>query len=122
MFFFGSYRHKSIKAAEMGRLSMYIVHSTVNVPEGKNDEVIDIYQKRSRLVDEYEGFISFHLLQNEHTPTELTVQICWNTKENYLAYITSDAYKKVHELEKNYPDQELAAIRPKVQKFKVVAK
>jgi heme-degrading monooxygenase HmoA len=40
---------------------MYIVHSTVMIPEGKVDEVIGIYQKRSRLVDEYEGFISFHL-------------------------------------------------------------
>lgn len=106
----------------MGRLPMYIVHSTVNVPDGKVDEVIAIYQKRSRLVDEYEGFISFQLLQNEQTPSELTVQICWETKEHYLMYITSDAYKKVHELEKNYPDQELAAIKPKVQRFKVVAR
>jgi heme-degrading monooxygenase HmoA len=106
----------------MGRIPVYIVHSKVNVPEEKAEEVIAIYQKRSRLVDEYEGFISFQLLQNEKTPTELTVQICWDTKEHYLAYITSDAYKRVHELEKNYPDQELAAIRPKVQKFRVVAK
>ncbi|MCM3573996.1 MULTISPECIES: antibiotic biosynthesis monooxygenase family protein [Mesobacillus] len=100
---------------------MYIVHSTVNIPEGKVDEVIGIYQKRSRLVDEYKGFISFHLLQNEQTPSELTVQICWDSKENYVNYITSDAYKKVHELEKNYPDQELASIRPKVGRYKVVA-
>src|SRR5574342_377140 len=106
----------------MGRFTMYIVHSTVNVPEGKVDEVISIYQKRSRLVDEYEGFISFQLLQNEQTPSELTVQISWDTKEHYIAYITSEAYKKVHELEKNYPDQELAAIKPKVQRFMVVAK
>lgn len=100
---------------------MYIVHSTVLIPEGKSDEVISIYQNRSRLVDEYEGFISFQLLQNEQMPSELTVQICWDTKENYINYITSDAYKKVHELEKNYPDQELASIRPKVQRYMVVA-
>lgn len=100
---------------------MYIVHSTVLIPEGKIDEVISIYQKRSRLVDEYEGFISFKLLQSEQTPSELTVQICWDSKDNYINYITSDAYKKVHELEKNYPDQELASIRPKVQRYKVVA-
>jgi heme-degrading monooxygenase HmoA len=100
---------------------MYIVHSTVYIPEGKVDEVIGIYQNRSRLVDGYEGFISFQLLQNEQTPAELTVKICWETKENYIQYITSDAYRKVHELEKNYPDQELASIRPKVQRYKVVA-
>jgi heme-degrading monooxygenase HmoA len=100
---------------------MYIVHSTVEIPEGKVDEVIGIYQKRSRLVDEYEGFISFNLLQNEQKPSELTVQICWESKENYIKYITSDAYKKVHELEKNYPDQELAFIRPTVGRYQVVA-
>jgi heme-degrading monooxygenase HmoA len=100
---------------------MYIVHSTVVIPEGKIDEVISIYKKRSRFVDEYEGFISFQLLQNEQDPAELTVQICWETKDHYIKYITSDDYKKVHELEKNYPDQELASIRPKVQRYKVVA-
>ena len=100
---------------------MYIVHSTVAVPIEKVDEVIGIYQKRSRFVDEYEGFRSFRLMQNETVPQELTVEICWDTKEHYLKYITSDAYKKVHELEKNYPDQELAAIKPRVQRFTQVA-
>ena len=100
---------------------MYIVHSTVTVPADKVDEVIGIYQNRSRLVDSYEGFISFRLMQNERLPEELTVEICWDTKENYLKYITSDAYKKVHDLEKNYPDQQLAAIKPRVQRFSRVA-
>ncbi|WP_425451954.1 antibiotic biosynthesis monooxygenase family protein [Bacillus taeanensis] len=55
---------------------MYSVNSTVHVPEDKIDEVIAIYQNRSRLVDQYEGFISFQLLQNETKPKELTVQMC----------------------------------------------
>lgn len=100
---------------------MYIVHSTVIVPSEKTDEVVGIYKKRSRLVDEYKGFVSFHLLQNEQRPEELTVQICWETKEDYMKYITSDAYKKVHELERNYPDQQLASIKPKVQRYVMVA-
>ncbi|KKK37156.1 antibiotic biosynthesis monooxygenase [Mesobacillus campisalis] len=100
---------------------MYIVHSTVAVPDDKAEEVIAIYQNRSKLVDTYKGFLSFQLLQNEQVPSELTVQICWETKEDYLNYITSDAYKKVHELEKNYPDQELASIKPKVQRYRRVA-
>lgn len=51
---------------------MYIVHSTVKVPEEKIDEVIAIYQNRSKFVDKFEGFISFQLLQNEQFPTDLT--------------------------------------------------
>ncbi|TCN22693.1 antibiotic biosynthesis monooxygenase family protein [Mesobacillus foraminis] len=100
---------------------MYIVHSTVKVPEEKIDEVIAIYQNRSKFVDEFEGFISFQLLQNEQFPTDLTVQICWETKEDYVKYITSEAYKKVHLLEKNYPDQDLASIKPVVQRYRRVA-
>ncbi|AKO92067.1 antibiotic biosynthesis monooxygenase family protein [Priestia filamentosa] len=100
---------------------MYTVHSTVVVPEDKIDEVIHIYQNRSKLVDEFEGFVSFQLLQNEQHPAELTVEICWESKEDYLQYITSKEYKKVHELEKNYPDQNLASIRPKVSRYRQVA-
>ncbi len=44
---------------------MYIVHSTFHVPQEKTEEVISIYRTRSKLVDEYEGFKSFQLLQNE---------------------------------------------------------
>lgn len=100
---------------------MYIVHSTFHVPSEKVEEVIGIYRTRSKLVDQYDGFISFQLLQNEVKSGELTVQIVWETKQHYVNWVTSDAYKKVHELEKNYPDQELAAIKPIVQRFEVVA-
>jgi heme-degrading monooxygenase HmoA len=99
----------------------YIVHSIVNVPADKIDETISIYQNRSKLVDKYEGFVSFGLLQNEKRPSELTVQLVWKTKEAYMKWATSEAFQKVHDLEKNYPDQELAAIVPKVQKYRVVA-
>jgi heme-degrading monooxygenase HmoA len=100
---------------------MYIVDSIVEVPEEKADELISIYQKRSRLVDEYKGFISFQLLQNEVRPEQLTVHMCWETKEDYLHWVRSQDFKRVHELEKNYPDQELANIRPTVKRYKVVA-
>ena len=101
---------------------MYVVHSTVQVPKGKSDEVIAIYQNRSRLVDTFEGFQAFHLWQNEKRPEELTVHMEWVDKTSYMNWVTSDAFKKVHELEKNYPDQELAAIVPKVTKYAVVAR
>lgn len=100
---------------------MYIVHSVVQVPKGKAEEVIAIYQNRSRLVDEHEGFEAFHLLQNEKRPEELTVHMQWVNKQAYMKWVTSDSFKHVHDLEKNYPDQELAAIVPKVSKYKVVA-
>ncbi len=100
---------------------MYIVNSTFHVPDEKAEEVIGIYHKRSKMVDEYKGFVSFQLLQNDKKPGELTVQLCWESKEDYLSWATSDAYKRVHDLEKKYPDQELASIIPVVNRFHVVA-
>ncbi|WP_078555212.1 antibiotic biosynthesis monooxygenase family protein [Bacillus alkalicellulosilyticus] len=100
---------------------MFIVHSTFLVPDEKANEVISIYQSRSKLVDKARGFRQFRLLQNEKKLGELTVQIEWETKEDYLAWVQSEDFKKIHELEKKYPDQELASIIPKVRQYSVVA-
>lgn len=101
---------------------LYIVHSTFEIPVvEKVDEVIRIYKNRSRSVDQAEGFLNFHLLQNQKKPNFLTVQISWETKEHYMKWVTSEDFKRIHELEKKYPDQELAGIVPKVEQFKVVA-
>ncbi|MFC7365994.1 MULTISPECIES: antibiotic biosynthesis monooxygenase family protein [Bhargavaea] len=101
---------------------MYTVFSTFDVPPEKSEEVIRIYQNRSRLVDQANGFVNFLLLQNDRRPGELTVQLIFDTKENYLDWARSEDFRRIHELEKKYPDQELASIIPKVSKFKVVAK
>ncbi|MGP4068940.1 antibiotic biosynthesis monooxygenase family protein [Halobacillus sp. B29] len=100
---------------------MFVVDSTVEVPEHKAEELINIYKKRSRLVDQAEGFISFQLLQKERKPGELTVHLEWESKSAYLKWARSDQFKKIHELERQYPDQELQGIVPKVSKYAVVA-
>ncbi|MET3576745.1 antibiotic biosynthesis monooxygenase family protein [Bhargavaea ullalensis] len=100
---------------------MYTVFSTFDVPPEKSEEVIAIYQNRSRRVDRADGFVDFLLLQNERRPGELTVQLIFDSKENYLNWARSAEFREIHELEKNYPDQELAAIVPKISKYKVVA-
>lgn len=100
---------------------MYIVDSLVTVPEHKVNDLIKIYQNRSRSVDQAEGFISFQLLQNDRRPGELTVHMEWKDKDSYLKWARSDDFKRIHELEKNYPDQELVGYVPKVSRYKVVA-
>ncbi|MFD1020455.1 antibiotic biosynthesis monooxygenase family protein [Thalassobacillus hwangdonensis] len=100
---------------------MYIVDSIVTVPEHKADELIEVYRNRSRSVDKADGFHSFQLLQNDKKPGELTVHMEWLTKDDYLKWVRSEDFKRIHELEKKYPDQELANIVPKVNKYKVVA-
>lgn len=101
--------------------SMYIVHSTFDVPRQKAEEVINIYRNRSRLVDDAVGFLDFLLLQNEKKPGEITVQLTFDTKEHYLEWVRSQQFKDIHDMEKKYPDQELAAVIPAVKQYKVVA-
>ncbi|RDI45961.1 antibiotic biosynthesis monooxygenase family protein [Falsibacillus pallidus] len=100
---------------------MYVVHSTFKVPPEKAEEVISIYQNRSRKVDQAEGFLRFLLFQNDKKQGELTVHMEWESKEYYLKWVTSSEFKEIHDLEKKYPDQELAAVIPTVEKYKVVA-
>lgn len=100
---------------------MYIVQSVVQVPVEKTEEVIGLYRNRSRSVDGAPGFISFQLLQNEVHPGELTVHMQWESKAAYLAWVQSADFKRIHDLEKKYPDQELAQIKPIVRRYEVVA-
>ncbi|WEZ06518.1 antibiotic biosynthesis monooxygenase family protein [Priestia flexa] len=100
---------------------MYTVFSTFDVPDEKAEEVINIYQKRSRKVDQAPGFVYFQLLQNDKRAGELTVQLTFETKESYLKWVRSKEFKEIHELEKRYPDQELAAVIPSIRQYKVVA-
>jgi heme oxygenase (mycobilin-producing) len=101
---------------------MYTVFSTFDVPDNKAEEVINIYKNRSRSVDKADGFVDFLLLQNDKRAGELTVQLIFSTKEAYLKWVRSEDFKKIHDLEKKYPDQELAAVIPTVKQYKVVAK
>ncbi|MFC3342878.1 antibiotic biosynthesis monooxygenase family protein [Paenibacillus abyssi] len=100
---------------------MYIVQSVVEVPLEKVEEVIGLYRNRSRSVDKQPGFLSFQLLQNEPKPEELIVHMTWESKEHYVAWVTSEDFKRIHELEKKYPDQELASIKPVVRRYHVRA-
>lgn len=79
---------------------MYIVHSTFKVPEEKAQEVISIYENRSKLVDQAKGFKRFLLLQNNTKKGELTVQLEWDSREEYLNWVRSEEFKQIHELEK----------------------
>ena len=102
--------------------AIFSVFSTFKVPGEKSEEVINIYRNRSRKVDQAPGFIDFFLLQNEKHPDELTIQLLFEKKEDYLSWVRSNQFKEIHDLEKKYPDQELANVIPTVTKYKVVSR
>lgn len=100
---------------------MYVVTSTFIVPPEKAQEVVEIYQKRSRKVDQEPGFLRFQLLQNAKKSGEISVYMEWESKASYLTWVRGQQFKDIHELEKNYPDQELAGIIPTIHQYEVVA-
>lgn len=100
---------------------MYVVTSTFIVPPEKAQEVVEIYQKRSRKVDQEPGFLRFQLLQNAKKSGEISVYMEWESKASYLTWVCGQQFKDIHELEKNYPDQELAGIIPTIHQYEVVA-
>ncbi|ACV57719.1 antibiotic biosynthesis monooxygenase family protein [Alicyclobacillus acidocaldarius] len=100
---------------------MYVVHSTIQVPMEWIDDVIALYRQRSRLVDHWPGFVSFALLQNEHRTGELTIQLVWQSKAHYLAWVQSDDFRRVHEREEALVAQGFPHPRPLVRKYEVVA-
>ena len=81
---------------------MYTVFSTFLVPDDKANEVIQIYQQRSRLVDKAEALLIFCSCKMPPSG-ELTVQLLFETKEDYLNWARSKEFKQIHELEKKYP-------------------
>ncbi len=100
---------------------MYIVQSIIQVPGYKTEDLIGIYRNRSRLVDEQPGFVSFQLLQSETAPEEFVVQTTWQTKSDYIAWVKGTDFQRIHELERQYPDQELSDIKPTVKRYVVRA-
>lgn len=100
---------------------MYIVQSIVQVPDNKTEDVVQIYRDRSRIVDQQPGFVSFQLLQSEVTPGELIVQMTWQSKDHYLAWVKSADFQRIHTLERQYPDRELTDIKPTVKRYLVRA-
>ncbi|SIT03849.1 antibiotic biosynthesis monooxygenase family protein [Alicyclobacillus vulcanalis] len=100
---------------------MYVVHSTIEVSSDWLDDVVALYQERSRLVDRWPGFISFALLQNEHRPNELTIQLVWQSKTHYLAWARSEDFRRVHERERELAAHGFPHPRPVVRKYEVVA-
>ncbi|MFC4355187.1 antibiotic biosynthesis monooxygenase family protein [Chryseomicrobium palamuruense] len=68
---------------------MYVVTSTFLVSAEKADEVIRIYKKRSRKVDQERGFSRFQLLQNAKKQGEISVYVEWESKQHYLSWVRS---------------------------------
>ncbi|MDQ0247522.1 hypothetical protein J2S09_005171 [Bacillus fengqiuensis] len=102
---------------------MCTVFSTFNVPDGKADEVINIYKNRSHSVDQAEGFVDFFLLQNDKKAGELTVQLqmiqFMNGNPVKIMGIKPKHARQLHTLQVDWPVYYETSLKAVLQKMEV---
>jgi len=60
-------------------------------------------------------------LRNEHRRNELTVQLTWMSKADYLNWARSEDFRRVHARERELIAAGFPAVKPLVRKYEVVA-
>ena len=76
---------------------MYISMSRLSVDPDRRDELIRAFGNRARLVDDAPGFIDLEVWQSDRDATEVVMVSRWNSREDFTAYMRSDAHAASHD-------------------------
>jgi heme-degrading monooxygenase HmoA len=78
--------------------AMFVAMNRFKVAKGQEEAFEQVWASRRTRLDEMEGFISFHLLRGpEHEDHTLYAShTMWETKENFLAWTTSQQFRDSH--------------------------
>ena len=65
---------------------------------GKEDDFENVWKTRETFLDDVNGFISFNLLRGDSTDeyTLYSSHSIWQSKEHFLAWTKSEAFRKAH--------------------------
>ncbi len=69
------------------------------VKKGREKDFEKIWKKRETRLDEVDGFKEFHLIkgETEETYTLFVSHSTWKSKEDFINWTRSDAFRKAHE-------------------------
>ena len=78
---------------------MYIAMNRFQVKKGREKDLEKIWKKRETRLDEVDGFKEFHLImgETEETYTLFVSHSTWKSKEDFINWTRSDAFRKAHE-------------------------
>ena len=78
---------------------MYIAMNRFKIKPEFAEDFKEVWRTRNSYLDAVSGFKEFHLLQGETTEefTLFASHALWESKEDFLAWTESDAFKKAHE-------------------------
>ena len=75
---------------------MFVAISKLIVTNGNADGLAEQYIRRSHLVDDAPGFVSFEVLRNTEDPCEFLVYIRWEDRASFDAYYQKQDFKAAH--------------------------
>lgn len=99
---------------------MFIAMNRFNIRLGDEQTFIDIWRGRDSYLDGVPGFIDFSLLQGDSNEeyTLFSSHAVWESKEAFVAWTKSEAFKKAHA--KAGVNKEIYMAPPKLELFESV--
>lgn len=78
---------------------MYIAMNRFQIKKGRENDFEKIWKGRETRLDDVSGFQEFHLIkgETEETHTLYVSHSTWKSKEDFIYWTRSDAFRKAHE-------------------------
>lgn len=95
----------------------FIFLSHLEVPEEDHAELEAHFRNRSRLVDDFPGFLYLQLLKPQRGPATHTFLTAWETRDAFQAYMRSEEHRVSHSRE---PAEIMARTRVRHEAFQVL--
>ena len=99
---------------------MFIAMNRFKIVPGKENEFEDVWRKRDTHLKDVEGFKEFHLVKGERSDeyTLYASHSIWKSKEHFIQWTKSEAFKLAHKNAGQHKDLYLGA--PNFEGFEVV--
>jgi heme-degrading monooxygenase HmoA len=78
---------------------MFVFISHLTVPESDHDALERHFHERSRLVDDFPGFLYLQLMKPQAGPATHVFLTAWRDREAFKRYMRSDAHAVSHSRE-----------------------
>lgn len=98
---------------------MYVVMNELQVPKQAKEEIAKRFGKSAENMKNVPGCLEFLFLDNENEDGKTVVFTKWETKEDYEAWLNSDAFKRAHQ-EKRESKEKGPATGSELNAYRVV--
>jgi heme oxygenase (mycobilin-producing) len=76
---------------------VYVSLSRLRIPAERAGELVRAFRARSRLVDDFDGFIDLEVWQSDRDAGEIVMVSRWRDRQAFRAYMRSDEHALSHD-------------------------